>query len=127
LPPARPPGILLRMALTRPNVLALWSNVCGALAAAVLTIGTFAGVLAAEPSEESGFGSNPGNLRMFMRSRLSHCRKIATPRAATASLLASLQQARRYQHQVTRSAPRGRVSESTARTSRAEDSAHGLP
>jgi poly(hydroxyalkanoate) depolymerase family esterase len=35
------------------------------LTVALLTIGAFAGANAAEPREEVGFGSNPGNLRMF--------------------------------------------------------------
>lgn len=36
-----------------------------ALAAMLLTFGALAGADAAEPREESAFGSNPGNLRMF--------------------------------------------------------------
>ena len=35
------------------------------LVVALLIIGAFAGANAAEPREEMGFGSNPGNLRMF--------------------------------------------------------------
>ena len=39
----------------------------GVLAAAVLTISALAGANAAEPRAETGFGSNPGNLRMTHR------------------------------------------------------------
>jgi poly(hydroxyalkanoate) depolymerase family esterase len=66
LPPAAAPAILVRMATTcRPNILAIRRNAHRALAAALLTIGALAGADAAEPREEIGFGSNPGNLRMF--------------------------------------------------------------
>ena len=35
------------------------------LGVALLMISALAGANAAEPREETGFGSNPGNLRMF--------------------------------------------------------------
>jgi poly(hydroxyalkanoate) depolymerase family esterase len=54
------------MGLTRPNILVFGSRT---LVAALLTISIIAGCIAAEPREEpreeTGFGSNPGNLRMF--------------------------------------------------------------
>ena len=40
-------------------------SLIGTVCAALLTISTIVGADAAEPREESGFGSNPGNLRMF--------------------------------------------------------------
>jgi hypothetical protein len=43
----------------------LGGNVRRALGAALLIISALAGAIAAEPREETGFGSNPGNLRMF--------------------------------------------------------------
>ena len=55
----------MRMGPTRPNVLASESSVRRALSVALLTISALAGANAAEPREETGFGSNPGNLRMF--------------------------------------------------------------
>jgi poly(3-hydroxybutyrate) depolymerase len=55
----------MRMVPTWPNILASGSSVRGVLAAALLTISALAGANAAEPREETGFGSNPGNLRMF--------------------------------------------------------------
>jgi poly(hydroxyalkanoate) depolymerase family esterase len=44
---------------------AFGSSVWRTLGAALLTISIIAGAGAAEPREETGFGSNPGNLRMF--------------------------------------------------------------
>src|SRR4029453_19301103 len=64
-PPWRraPRAILVCMATTCClNIIAIKSR---ALAAALFIIGALAGANAAEPREESGFGSNPGNLRMF--------------------------------------------------------------
>jgi len=46
-------------------MLACIRNVGPAVAAALLIIVTLAAADAAEPREETGFGSNPGNLRMF--------------------------------------------------------------
>jgi poly(3-hydroxybutyrate) depolymerase len=40
-------------------------SACRTLCAALLTISMVVGAQAAAPREESGFGSNPGNLRMF--------------------------------------------------------------
>jgi poly(3-hydroxybutyrate) depolymerase len=40
-------------------------SACRTLCAALLTISMVVGAQAAGPREESGFGSNPGNLRMF--------------------------------------------------------------
>ena len=40
-------------------------NLRGSFAAAILTVGTLTSASAVEPREEKGFGSNPGNLRMF--------------------------------------------------------------
>jgi poly(hydroxyalkanoate) depolymerase family esterase len=66
LQPVATPAILVRMvAICRPMILALGRAACCALAAALLTLGVFAGASAAEPRAETGFGSNPGNLRMF--------------------------------------------------------------
>ena len=48
-----------------PNLLALRRALRCALAAALLMVGALAAAAAAEPREESAFGSNPGNLRMF--------------------------------------------------------------
>jgi poly(hydroxyalkanoate) depolymerase family esterase len=45
--------------------LAFERNVCRILGAALLAISAVAGVAAAEPREKTGFGTNPGNLRMF--------------------------------------------------------------
>ena len=45
--------------------LAFARNVCRILGAALLAISAVAGVAAAEPREKTGFGTNPGNLRMF--------------------------------------------------------------
>jgi poly(3-hydroxybutyrate) depolymerase len=53
------------MVPTWPNILTSGSSVRGVLAAALLTISALAGANAAEPRAETGFGSNPGNLRMF--------------------------------------------------------------
>jgi poly(hydroxyalkanoate) depolymerase family esterase len=47
------------------NILTSGSSVRGVVAAVLLTISALAGADAAEPHEETGFGSNPGNLRMF--------------------------------------------------------------
>src|SRR3954465_553863 len=55
----------MRIGPTRPNILASGSSVGRALGIALLTISALAGANAAEPREETGFGSNPGNLRMF--------------------------------------------------------------
>jgi hypothetical protein len=55
------------MVPTWPNILTSRSSVRGVLAAAVLTISALAGANAAEPRAETGFGSNPGNLRMTHR------------------------------------------------------------
>jgi poly(hydroxyalkanoate) depolymerase family esterase len=41
------------------------NSACRTLCAALLTITMIVGANAAEPVEETGFGSNPGNLRMF--------------------------------------------------------------
>ena len=61
-----PPGILVSMVATcRLHTFAFRRNLRCVLAAAMLTIGALAGTDAAEPSEETAFGSNPGNLRMF--------------------------------------------------------------
>jgi poly(hydroxyalkanoate) depolymerase family esterase len=61
-----PPGILVSMVATcRLHTFAFRRNLRCVLAAALLTIGALAGADAAEPSEETAFGSNPGNLRMF--------------------------------------------------------------
>jgi poly(3-hydroxybutyrate) depolymerase len=66
LPTAAAPAILVRMAATRrTKILACRTKVRRVLAAALLTIGALAGADAAEPREDIGFGSNPGNLRMF--------------------------------------------------------------
>jgi poly(hydroxyalkanoate) depolymerase family esterase len=46
-------------------MLAFGHSACRTLCAALLTISMVVGADAAEPREESGFGSNPGNLRMF--------------------------------------------------------------
>jgi Esterase PHB depolymerase len=46
-------------------ILAFGRSGCRTLCAALLTISMVVGADAAEPREESGFGSNPGNLRMF--------------------------------------------------------------
>jgi poly(3-hydroxybutyrate) depolymerase len=46
-------------------ILAFGRSACRTLCAALLTISMVVGADAAEPREESGFGSNPGNLRMF--------------------------------------------------------------
>jgi poly(3-hydroxybutyrate) depolymerase len=55
----------MRMGLTRLNIFAFGSSVCRTLGAALLTISMVAVANAAEPREETGFGSKPGNLRMF--------------------------------------------------------------
>jgi poly(3-hydroxybutyrate) depolymerase len=55
----------MRMGPTRPNILASGSSVRRALGVALLMISVLAGANAAEPREETEFGSNPGNLRMF--------------------------------------------------------------
>src|SRR3954462_9344728 len=55
----------MRMGPTRLNILASGSRVRHAVAVALLTISALASANAAEPREETGFGSNPGNLRMF--------------------------------------------------------------
>ena len=49
----------------RMAILAFGRSACRTLCAALLTISIIAGANAAEPREEGGFGSNPGNLRMF--------------------------------------------------------------
>ena len=46
-------------------MLTLRRNLRRALAAALLALGALAGAAAAQPQEETAFGSNPGNLRMF--------------------------------------------------------------
>jgi poly(hydroxyalkanoate) depolymerase family esterase len=46
-------------------ILAFGGSACRTLCAALLTISMVVGGEAAEPREEGGFGSNPGNLRMF--------------------------------------------------------------
>lgn len=53
------------MATLWPNTLAFRGDVRCVLAAALLTIGLVVTADAAEPREETGFGTNPGNLRMF--------------------------------------------------------------
>jgi poly(3-hydroxybutyrate) depolymerase len=55
----------MRMGPTGPTILAPGGSVGRALGAALLMISALAGANAAEPHEETGFGSNPGNLRMF--------------------------------------------------------------
>jgi poly(hydroxyalkanoate) depolymerase family esterase len=58
--------MLVRMSATgRPTIFAFGRNVRCALAVALLTIAPLASADAADPREESGFGANPGNLRMF--------------------------------------------------------------
>jgi len=52
-------------ATNRPTIIAFRRQLHCALACALLTISALAGTNAAEPGEEIGFGSNPGNLRMF--------------------------------------------------------------
>jgi poly(hydroxyalkanoate) depolymerase family esterase len=60
------PAILVRMAaICRPQILAFRRRVRRLLAAGLLAITTIASAGAAEPREETGFGANPGNLRMF--------------------------------------------------------------
>jgi poly(hydroxyalkanoate) depolymerase family esterase len=49
----------------RMMMLAFGRSACRTMGAALLTISIVVGADAAEPREESGFGSNPGNLRMF--------------------------------------------------------------
>jgi poly(hydroxyalkanoate) depolymerase family esterase len=46
-------------------ILAFGRGACRTMSAALLTISMVIGAAAAEAREESGFGSNPGNLRMF--------------------------------------------------------------
>jgi poly(hydroxyalkanoate) depolymerase family esterase len=55
-------AVLMRIGLTRPNILGFLSR---SLGAALLTIGIIGGGIAAEPHQETRFGSNPGDLRMF--------------------------------------------------------------
>jgi poly(hydroxyalkanoate) depolymerase family esterase len=55
----------MRTGVTRPNILGFGSHIFHGLAIALLAISLIAGANAAEPREETGFGSNPGNLRMF--------------------------------------------------------------
>jgi poly(3-hydroxybutyrate) depolymerase len=64
----------MRMGLTWSR---LGGNVRRALGAALLIVSALAGAIAAEPHEETGFGSNPGNLRMF--SYVPADRKPAAP------------------------------------------------
>ena len=52
----------MRMGLTRLNIRGFGSRTLGAV---LLTISIIFGGIAAEPREETEFGSNPGNLRMF--------------------------------------------------------------
>jgi hypothetical protein len=52
----------MRIGLTRLNILAFGSSISRAVGAALLTISMVAGANAAEPREETGFGSNLGSL-----------------------------------------------------------------
>jgi poly(hydroxyalkanoate) depolymerase family esterase len=54
-----------RRIFMRRMMLAFGRSACRTVFAALLTIGMVVGADATEPREESGFGSNPGNLRMF--------------------------------------------------------------
>jgi poly(hydroxyalkanoate) depolymerase family esterase len=57
--------MLAFMAARRRPIVAFTTSVLGGLAAALLVVAALAPAAATEPREESGFGSNPGNLRMF--------------------------------------------------------------
>src|ERR1044072_2868497 len=56
---------LMGMGSTWPNIMGYGSRMRRAVGVALFTISALAGANAAEPREETGFGSNPGNLRMF--------------------------------------------------------------
>jgi poly(hydroxyalkanoate) depolymerase family esterase len=53
------------MAVFSSAIVAVRHIVCGSTAAAIILLAALALADAAEPREETGFGSNPGNLRMF--------------------------------------------------------------
>jgi hypothetical protein len=56
---------LASMAVFSSAIVAVRHMVCGSTAAAIILLAALALADAAEPREETGFGSNPGNLRMF--------------------------------------------------------------